>query len=86
MATGATIGTYIDAAITAIGSGDWATAEAKLLQAETALVGVPDTKLGDDEITWGRAEIQKLRRDIQQRRNASAGIRQTKITYARPSD
>ena len=89
MATDTFLSPYVDAVIAAISAADWATALEKVLQVETALVGHPDTKIGgveSSEIIWSRGDVRELRKYIEKRHNASAGIRRTKISYVRPTD
>ena len=65
MADATTLQTYIDAAVTAIAAGSWATAETNILAAEAVLVAIPDTEFAEQRLEWGR-KLDSLKRSIPQ--------------------
>jgi len=88
MATAATVNTLGDAAATAIGAGDWATALAKALAAQAQLSVMPDSEYGNPQtvLRYDRRAIESMVGNIRRQQAAATGMQQTKITYARPTD
>lgn len=87
MATVAQLNGYVDAAIAAMDSGDWVTAESKLLLAKAVLVGLPDTVGKSTELSWDRSAIDGLLVDVKQKRGAAlgrGGIQRKGIKYVNP--
>lgn len=82
---------FADAAITALLAGDYATAIVQATAAKMMLARMPDLKEDGREMTWkDPADADSFIADCRQLAStaavASVGIRQTKITYARPSN
>jgi hypothetical protein len=73
------------AALAAQAAGDWATALAELIMAETCLVGVPDDELGGDRMEWGR-DLRSLKASVLGQQASGAGIQRARITYTATSD
>lgn len=78
----------VEAAISAIETADYATAETKLLAAQALLSVIPDTNKASLGIRYDRTAIAGLLDRVRTLRRAYAtpGIRRTKITYARAED
>ena len=83
--------THLEAARTAIGTADYATAESELLQAQTVLAGLPDGQdASQASYTWHQTG-ERLLEIVQKYRSAAAltaaggGIQSTKLTYVRPT-
>lgn len=81
--------TYRDAAITALAAGDYATAIQQAMAAKLMIATMPDLREEDRQITWNAEAIDQFIAQCRDLATAAAvatsGIRQTKITYARPS-
>jgi hypothetical protein len=90
MSTITDINTKVLEAVAANEIGDYATALTKLRSARMLLAGVPDTRSGNDGLTWDRASIDAMMTEIQQQqtraRRETGGnrVRRTNITYRRP--
>lgn len=84
------IQTYIAAAQTAIGTGDWATAETKLLQAQAELIAMPSVAQQGSarhEFTQASNVVENLLKRVQGKLAASSttgGIQRQSITYVNP--
>lgn len=90
MATVTQLNTYMDAATSAIASGDWSTAETQLMAAWSCLLALPDAGQGNMNTRWDRASIQKLLDDVRDKITPSAtdvsgsmggGIQRTRVNY-----
>lgn len=74
------------AARTAIGEGDYDTAETSLMQARMSLAAIPDRELDKMKMAYSREDLDALQRQINTARNraavASRGfIQRTRIKY-----
>jgi len=75
-----------DAAATAIGNGDYATAKMHALKALAYLIAIPDGGFREGAtMEYDRGSIKDLIAQCDSQLSASAGIQRTKLQYARPS-
>lgn len=91
--TAAEIEALADAAVTAIGAGDNATALVKLRQAKALLSVLPDSEKDGNALTWDRAALDTLITEIKGEVSAAAtstaaagdgaGMQRTKIIHKR---
>ena len=84
-----TVEGYLESAITSMGTGDWTSAMNSLLQAETALIGLPDSEHGQAKMQW-RTDIESLKKSVRDRENTAANTNQgtfqiTKLDIIRPT-
>ena len=86
MADASTVNTKVDAAITAIGSSDWTTAEKRLLEAEAALAAMPDSRMADNSLEWDRQAIARMIAHVQRKQRASGGLAISHVEYEKASD
>jgi len=70
---------------TAIGNQDYAAARDYVLQAETLLLGIPDTEKDGVSIRFRESRIGRLSQVIDRLAGAAAGIQRSNVTYARAS-
>lgn len=82
--------THLEAARSAMGSGDWAAAEVATMQAQAVLTGLPDSTINDQNVAWHTQMVSDMLASIRtaKRSAAASAIGSTfqtqKITYARP--
>lgn len=81
----ATLNTKRDAAVEAIADGDYATALTNLRACKALLATMPDTRHGEDSLTWNRTDIDQLIAECNRARAAAAGVQRSKVTYANPT-
>ena len=81
----ATLNTYRDAAVTALAAGQYATALTNLRAAKALLATMPDTRKGEESMTWDREGIDRLIADCQRGQAAAAGVQRARTTYTRPT-
>lgn len=81
----AQIETLLDAAVSAIASRDWETAETSVLQIELILSTIPDYETGTQSSKY-REGVAQIRRAIEQQRTASGGIQTTTVKYVEPTN
>ncbi len=75
MATAAEINTKTDAAVSSIGSGDFATAILELMQVKAMLAAKPDQRHpGGGELSYDRGAIDDLIKQVRRQQHAGAGI------------
>lgn len=86
MADVTTLQALRDAANAAIASGDYATAQTNLEQAQVMLATMPDTEMEGKSMRWYRESIVTALTQINRQRQASGGIQRTKITYVNATD
>lgn len=87
MGLASSLQTAVLAAQEAIELADWATAIRKLTGAAALLIGIPNTKLGEEEIEY-RGQVDGLLKFCRQQQasaaaSASGGIQRSNITYQR---
>jgi hypothetical protein len=78
--------TYLDAAVSAIGDADYATARVALLQAEGVLAGLPDGEAGENQRVQWRDTLDKLLERITKAEDAatvaaSGQLRSTRLAW-----
>lgn len=61
---------------TAIGNGNYDTAETKAMQAHSVLTGLPDSSKGDTSISHRQGEVNALLKQIRRKRTSKLGIQQ----------
>ena len=76
---------HLDAARTALGTGDYATAQREALQAQAVLAGIPDGQRAGSEVTW-RETVEKLLAAIERLKREAASesvgmIQSTGVKY-----
>lgn len=80
--------TYRDSAIAALLAGDYATALQQATAAKLMLATMPSTKDETREVAWNAQAIDEFIAQCQRLATTAAvsagGIRQTRVTYARP--
>lgn len=82
----------VDAAVSAIGTGDYSTARTKLLQAQAMLAAIPDRRQGDLELRYIRDTIPNLLRQVNGliaatgNGSTTGAIQTTKTRYVQPTD
>lgn len=83
------LATYRDAAITALLAAEYDTAIQQAMAAKLFLATMPSLKQADREVAWNSQAIDEFIAQCRQLATTAAvaagGIRQTKVTYARPT-
>jgi hypothetical protein len=80
-----TLATLRDAALTAIGLGDWATAYNKLVQVDVIISTTPNSGQNGAIMDWRSEQIEPLLLRVEKEKNKAAagggGIQRTRIGY-----
>ena len=84
-----TLATLRDAALTAIGDGDWSTAYNKLVQVDVIISTTPDSEHSGSIMDWRSEQIEPLLRRVEKEKlklaNGGNRVRRTLVTYVNPS-
>lgn len=77
----AAIDAKVESAIAAMESGEWATAQARLMSAKAMMAAMPDSSQGSMSVRYNAAAIDSLIDRCSSRGNAASGVQRSRIIY-----
>ena len=79
-----TLDSYLEAAVTAVGAGSWASAKAALMQADIVLAGMPDYSIGTRRVAY-RQQIDAMTKRIDEMAAQTTAARKNERVFAKYS-